>query len=150
MEASNSSSSSAERKQNRKASLKKALFAHFNQKNKSCRSKLVSRAAAIARAKSFNGIDVFSQSTQEDNGAAVRLKIVVMKEDLEEVLELMRNYNDNNNNPNTADDDNGDDDEEDEEALLSMDERLIQWRKNHRRHNSWNPTLQTIPEEILA
>ncbi|KAL6211166.1 hypothetical protein ACLB2K_016393 [Fragaria x ananassa] len=70
-------------------------------------------------------------STQEDNGAAVKLKIVVMKEDLEEVLELMRNYNDNNNNPNTADDDNSDEDEEDEEALLSMDERLIQWRKNH-------------------
>jgi uncharacterized iron-regulated protein len=149
MEVINSSSSAEGKQQSQKASLKKALFRHFrsaqiHHKNKSSRSNLLTKAATIARVSSREGINVLSQSTQEDNGV-VRMKILVRKEDLEQVLELMRNNYNNNHNYNDSDAD-----EEDEEASLLIEERLNLLRKKHRRQNSWSPALQTIPEEILA
>ncbi|KAK9944224.1 hypothetical protein M0R45_009802 [Rubus argutus] len=141
------SSSFAEGKQSRRAFLKKALFrpfmsARIHHKNKSSKSNLLAKAATVARASGSEGVNVLSQSTQEENGV-VRMKILVRKEDLEQVLELMRN----NNNTNYNNNDNGFD-EEDEEASFSIEERLNLLRKEHRRHSSWSPALQTIPEAI--
>lgn len=154
MEGINSSSSSAGgNKQSRKATLKKALFRHFrsariHHKNKSSRSNnLLTKTTAIARASGQEGlerINVLSQSTQENNGV-VRMKILVRKEDLDKVLEIMRNNNnsDHNETENCVN-------EEEEQVSLLIEERLNLLRRKHRRHNSWSPALQTIQEDILA
>ncbi|KAK9944217.1 hypothetical protein M0R45_009795 [Rubus argutus] len=148
--------SSAEGKQSRRASLKRALLQHFrtiriHQTNK-IRKKLLTKSATIAR---VNGINVISRSTQEDNGM-MKMKFLVREEDLEQVLEFMRNNNDNNNNNNNNNNinknnnENDADDYEEVSESLSVEERLNLLKKKLKRQNTWSPALQTIPEEILT
>lgn len=146
-------------KQGRKASLKSALFRYFRSPRSQKKNKSNDKVHVLRKvhtiAKVINDIKVISQSTQEDD-EIVRMKILVRKEGLEQVRQLIRNHTtvttttNHNNNYVDSNRGNGLDDYEAVSATLSIEERLNLLRQMHRRQNSWSPALKTIPEEIFA
>ncbi|MCE0481870.1 hypothetical protein HAX54_039967 [Datura stramonium] len=83
-------------------------------------------------------------SSQENTGEVVRMKIVVKKEDLKQVLEALGNGNNVNENRS--------------QISSSLEQRLNFMRKRQlirkanqiklRNNSSWMPVLQSIPEEF--
>lgn len=84
-------------------------------------------------------------SSQESEGEVVRMKIVVRKEDLKQIVEALGNGNNMNENRST-------------QISSSLEQRLNFMRKRQllrkanqiklRNTSSWMPVLQSIPEEL--
>lgn len=103
-----------------------------------------------------NLLDAIAKSngdvSQTEEDGVVRMKIVVRKQDLKQMLEVMGGNNSNNkqakNNSNTTS----------FLASLTAEQRLSLLRKKHvlmransakqSRRSSWSPVLQSIPEEL--
>lgn len=85
--------------------------------------------------------NVISHQTQEDG--VVRMKILVRKQDLKQVLELMNGNGVHNQSSVVG-----------ASSSFSLERRLYVLRKKqiqrakHSRQSSWSPELQSIPEEI--
>ncbi|TXG64937.1 hypothetical protein EZV62_011931 [Acer yangbiense] len=94
---------------------------------------------AIAEINSSNGV----VSESKENHGVVRMKIKVRKEDLRQMLQVMKNVNNNN-----------------KKQRLNVLRRKHHLRGNNinaggksgggsrRRRRSWSPVLQSIPEEL--
>ncbi|KAG6761705.1 hypothetical protein POTOM_034934 [Populus tomentosa] len=85
--------------------------------------------------------------TNEDEDGFVRMKLVVRKQDLKQMLELMRGCESSTNQASYS-----------PASSLSLEQRLNLLRRKHlSRSNaakgscrrSWTPALQSIPEELL-
>lgn len=84
-------------------------------------------------------------SSQENEGEVVRMKIVVKKDDLKQVIEALGNGNNMNENRSS-------------QISSSLEQRLNFMRKRQlirkanqiklRNNSSWMPVLQSIPEEF--
>ncbi|KDP33284.1 hypothetical protein JCGZ_13071 [Jatropha curcas] len=91
-----------------------------------------------------NGGSVVSQAANEDG--VVRMKILVKKQDLKQMLELVRNGSKNNSYQSSS------------SSFSSVEQRLNLLRRKHllrvnagkesRRRSAWIPALQSIPEEF--
>ncbi|KAK3193221.1 hypothetical protein Dsin_024531 [Dipteronia sinensis] len=132
---------------------------------KTMMSSLMEAIAEMNNSSSSNG-GVVSES-KEDHGV-VRMKIKVRKEDLRQMLQVMKNVNTNNksistNHNNTSYSSSS---SSSSSSSMSLEQRLnILRRKHHLRGNninaggksgggsrcslrSWSPVLQSIPEEL--
>uniref|UniRef100_A0A6N2L5P7 Uncharacterized protein n=1 Tax=Salix viminalis TaxID=40686 RepID=A0A6N2L5P7_SALVM len=111
-----------------RSSPKRDFRAFRGRSHRSLKSNLLESDAQV------KGGSVVSHSTNEDG--IVRMKLVVRKQDLKQVLELMRGCESSTN------------------QSLPLEQRL---RKHLSRFNaamgscrrSWTPALQSIPEELL-
>lgn len=87
--------------------------------------------------------------SSQEKGEVVRMKIVVKKEDLKQVLEALRDGNINENRSQIS---------PSQVAVLSLEQRLNFMRKRQqirkanqiklRNNSSWMPVLQSIPEDF--
>ncbi|KAH0697712.1 hypothetical protein KY290_015548 [Solanum tuberosum] len=85
-------------------------------------------------------------SSQENEGEVVRMKIVVKKEDLKQIVEALGNGNNNMNENRSS------------QISSSLEQRMNFMRKRQlirkanqiklRNNSSWMPMLQSIPEEF--
>ncbi|KAJ0077670.1 hypothetical protein Patl1_35874 [Pistacia atlantica] len=124
-----------------KSSPKREMFR--SSRSRQQRSMMSNLMEAITQV-SGGGDHVVSE-TKEDG--VVRMKIKVRKQDLRQMLEVMKSGKNNNNN-NT------------QSSSLSVEQRLNLLRRKHilrsnsmmmeegRRGGSWRPVLQSIPEEL--
>ncbi|CAN6554565.1 unnamed protein product [Malus baccata var. baccata] len=126
--------------------IKRVLFRHFrapiNRKNNLIRSNAFMEAVAKVNGDHrHQSTSVISHHTREDG--AVRMKILVRKEDLQQVLELMNGSSIHNQASVVR-----------ASSSFSLEQRLNVLRKKQvqrtkqRRQSSWSPELQSIPEEI--
>ncbi|KAM1003236.1 hypothetical protein ACFX13_003624 [Malus domestica] len=126
--------------------IKRVLFRHFrapiNRKNNLIRSNAFMEAVVKVNGDHRRqSTSVISHHTREDG--AVRMKILVRKEDLKQVLELMNGSSIHNQASVVR-----------ASSSFSLEQRLNVLRKKQvqrakqRRQSSWSPELQSIPEEI--
>ena len=88
--------------------------------------------------------------SQANEDGVVRMKLLVRKQDLKQMLEMVRGGRSNNNGASY----------QQSPSSLSLEHRLNQLRRRQllrasaatkeRRRSSWSPVLQSIPEEISA
>ncbi|KAK2665641.1 hypothetical protein Ddye_004215 [Dipteronia dyeriana] len=127
---------------------------------KTTMSNLMEAIAEMNNSRSSNGGGVVSES-KEDHGV-VRMKIKVRKEDLRQVLQVMKNVNNNNKTSCT----NYNNTSYSSSSSMTLEQRLSILRRKHhlrgnninaggksgggsrRGHRSWSPVLQSIPEEL--
>lgn len=121
-----------------KSSPKREMFRSWrSRQQRSMKSNLMEAITQV----SGGGDCVFSE-TREDG--VVRMKVKVRKEDLRQMLEVMKSSKSNDNNV---------------QLPLSLDQRLNLLRRKHflrsnstmkegQRGRSWRPVLQSIPEEV--
>ncbi|BFG42369.1 hypothetical protein CerSpe_286430 [Prunus speciosa] len=127
--------------------IKRVLFRHgrarMNQKSNLITSNALMEAIAKVNGDHQEGTNVLSHQTQEDG--VVRMKILVRRKDLKQVLELMNGGI--NSQASVV-----------RPSSLCVEQRLSLLRKKHllraslaakhSRQSSWRPALQSIPEEI--
>ncbi|PQQ02570.1 hypothetical protein Pyn_10648 [Prunus yedoensis var. nudiflora] len=127
--------------------IKRVLFRHgrarMNQKSNLITSNALMEAIAKVNGDHQEGTNVLSHQTQEDG--VVRMKILVRRQDLKQVLELMNGGI--NSQASVV-----------RPSSLCVEQRLSLLRKKHllraslaakhSRQSSWRPALQSIPEEI--
>ncbi|PNT21279.1 hypothetical protein POPTR_009G138700v4 [Populus trichocarpa] len=122
-----------------KASPKRDFRALRGRNHRSLKSNLLESIAQV------NDGSVVSH-TNEDEDGFVRMKLVVRKQDLKRMLELMRGCESSTNQSYSP------------ASSLSLEQRLNLLRRKHlSRSNaakgscrrSWTPALQSIPEELL-
>lgn len=104
------------------------------------RNQKVGRNSLLEAIAQVNGGSVVSRVI--DEGGLMKMKMVVKKQDLKQMLELLKGGNNSNASP-----------------CMSLEQRLILMRKRQvLRENqgkrsslrsSWKPVLQSIPEELL-
>ncbi|KAI3980584.1 hypothetical protein MKX01_025149 [Papaver californicum] len=90
----------------------------------------------------FHGAGVVSHT---DENGVVRMKILVKKQDLKQMLEMMDNGKESSSNNNT----------QQQSSSLSLEQRLHIMRRKHQRRveqakgrRIWQPALQSIPEDL--
>ncbi|KAM1031341.1 hypothetical protein ACFX2C_035145 [Malus domestica] len=127
--------------------IKRVLFRHF-QAPFNRKSNLIGSNAFMEAVANVNGdrrhqsTNVISHQTQEDG--VVRMKILVRRQDLKQVLELTINGNGVHNQSSIVG----------ASSSFSLEQRLYVLRKKqiqrakHNCQSSWSPELQSIPEEI--
>ncbi|KAL6270877.1 hypothetical protein ACE6H2_027788 [Prunus campanulata] len=127
--------------------IKRVLFRHgrarMNQKSNLITSNALMEAIAKVNGDHQEGTNVLSHQTQEDG--VVRMKILVRRQDLKQVLELTNGGI--NSQASVV-----------RPSSLCVEQRLSLLRKKHllraslaakrSRQSSWRPALQSIPEEI--
>ncbi|PQQ14467.1 hypothetical protein Pyn_20096 [Prunus yedoensis var. nudiflora] len=127
--------------------IKRVLFRHgrarMNQKSNLITSNALMEAIAKVNGDHQEGTNVLSHQSQEDG--VVRMKILVRRQDLKQVLELTNGGI--NSQASVV-----------RPSSLCVEQRLSLLRKKHllraslaakrSRQSSWRPALQSIPEEI--
>ncbi|MCL7035190.1 hypothetical protein MKW94_011604 [Papaver nudicaule] len=103
--------------------------------------KATSKSNLLEAIAQFHGAGVVSHT---DENGVVRMKILVKKQDLKQMLEMMDNGKESSSNDNTQ--------QHVQSSSLSLEQRIHVMRRKHQRRaekggRTWRPALQSIPED---